>query len=61
MKKRIIALALVGILCFCGFTALAQTEKAIVTVLSATYTQNPTTGAYITDPGTAILTVTGTI
>lgn len=39
MKKRIVAFVLAGILCFCGITALAQTEKSILTVLSVTYTQ----------------------
>lgn len=32
-----------------------------ITVPAATYTQNATTGQYTVTPGTAILTVTGTI
>ncbi len=42
-------------------TGVFTTNAGSITVPAATFTQNPTTGAYITDPGTAILTVTGTI
>ena len=38
----------------------ATTEGAI-TVPAATFTQDPTTGAVTTTPGTAVLTVTGTV
>lgn len=32
-----------------------------ITVPAATYTQDPTTGAWITTPGVSVLTITGTV
>ena len=37
------------------------TVAGAITVPAATYTQDPTTGAYSVTPGSAILTVTGTV
>lgn len=37
------------------------TTMGRITVPAANYTQNPATGAWTTDPGTATLTVTGTV
>jgi len=34
---------------------------SVVTVPAATFTQDAATGAYSTTPGTAVLTVTGTV
>ncbi len=42
-------------------TGLFTTTAGIITVPAATYTQNPVTGAWTTVPGTAVLTVSGTI
>ena len=42
-------------------TGLFSTVPGAITVPAATYSQDPTTGAWIVDPGVAVLTVTGTI
>jgi len=42
-------------------TGLFSTAVGSITVPAATYTQDPTTGAWVVDPGVAVLTVTGTI
>ncbi len=42
-------------------TGLFQTVAGQITVPAATFTQNPETGEVTTIPGTAVLTVTGTI
>lgn len=42
-------------------TGLFQTVAGAITVPAATYTQNPQTGEWIIDPGTATITVTGTV
>ena len=42
-------------------TGLFATVPANITVPAATYARDPVTGAYILSPGTATLTVTGTI
>jgi len=42
-------------------TGLFQTVAGAITVPAATYTQNPVTGQWTVNPGTATLTVTGTI
>ena len=42
-------------------TGAFETVGGRITVPAATYTQNPDTGEWITDPGTATLTVTGTV
>ena len=42
-------------------TGLFSTAAGSITVPAATYTQDPTTGAWVVDPGVAVLTVTGTI
>ena len=42
-------------------TGLFQTVAGIITVPAATYTQDPTTGQWTITPGTAVLTVTGTV
>ena len=42
-------------------TGLFSTVPTLITVPAATYTQDPVTGAYSITPGTATLTVTGTI
>ncbi len=42
-------------------TGLFETVAGQITVPPATFTQNPTTGEYITTPGVATLTVTGNI
>ena len=42
-------------------TGLFATVPGAITVPAATYSQDPTTGAWIVDPGVAVLTVTGTI
>ena len=42
-------------------TGLFQTVAGVITVPAATYTQDPVTGQWTVNPGTAILTVTGTI
>lgn len=42
-------------------TGLFQTVAGIITVPAATYTQDTTTGQWNITPGTAILTVTGTV
>ncbi len=42
-------------------TGLFTTTANQITVPAATYTQNPTTGAYSITPGTAVITITGTV
>ncbi len=42
-------------------TGLFQTVPSAITIPAATYTQDPATGAYAVNPGTATLVVTGTI
>ena len=42
-------------------TGQFATVPGNITVPAATYTQDPTTGAWVVDPGVAVLTVTGTI
>lgn len=42
-------------------TGAFSTVASNITVPAATYTQDPATGAYVITPGTATLTVTGTI
>ena len=42
-------------------TGLFQTVAGVITVPAATYTQDPTTGQWTINPGTAVLTVTGNI
>lgn len=42
-------------------TGLLTTVSGQITVPAATFTQDPVTGAFITDPGTAVITVTGTV
>lgn len=42
-------------------SGLFATTTGLITVPAATYTQDPVTGAYTTVPGTAVLTVTGTV
>ena len=42
-------------------TGTFQTVAGAITVPAATYTQNPTTGAWTVDPGVAVITVTGTV
>lgn len=42
-------------------TGLFQTVAGIITVPAATYTQDPATGQWTITPGTAVLTVTGTV
>lgn len=42
-------------------TGLFQTVAGAITVPAATYTQNPQTGEWVIDPGTAVITVTGTV
>ena len=42
-------------------TGLFTTVPGQILVPAATYTQDPTTGAYAVTPGTVTLTVTGTI
>ena len=42
-------------------TGLFQTVVGAITVPAATYTQNPQTGEWVIDPGTATITVTGTV
>lgn len=42
-------------------TGAFRTNNGVITVPAATFEQDPSTGAYTTVPGTAVLTVTGTI
>ena len=42
-------------------TGLFQTVAGAITVPAATYTQNPQTGEWTIDPGTVVITVTGTV
>lgn len=42
-------------------TGLFQTANGAITIPAATFTQDPNTGAWSVEPGTATLTVTGTI
>lgn len=42
-------------------TGAFATTAGTITVPAATYTQNPTTGEWTTEPGSAVLTVTGTL
>ncbi len=42
-------------------TGVFRTVDGVVTVPAATYTQDPTTGAYVTTPGVTRLVVSGTI
>ena len=42
-------------------TGVFATVPSRITVPAATFTRDPATGAVVTDPGTAVLTVTGTI
>lgn len=42
-------------------TGVFSTANGVLAIPAATYTQNPNTGAWSVDPGTATLTVTGTI
>lgn len=42
-------------------TGLFQTVAGVITVPAATYTQDPVTGTWTVNPGTATLTVTGTV
>jgi len=42
-------------------TGLFTSSIGAITVPAATYTRDPVTGAFITDPGVAVITVTGTI
>lgn len=42
-------------------TGLFQTVAGAISVPAATYTQNPQTGEWVIDPGTAVITVTGTV
>ena len=42
-------------------TGVFATVPGQILVPAATYTQDPTTGAYTINPGTATLTVTGTV
>ena len=42
-------------------TGLFQTTPSQITVPAATYTQDPVTGAWNVVPGTATITLTGTV
>jgi len=42
-------------------TGLFRTVAGVITVPAATYTQDPVTGVWTVNPGTATLTVTGTV
>ena len=42
-------------------TGLFTTADGVITIPAATYTQNPSTSAWAVTPGTAVLTVTGTV
>ena len=42
-------------------TGTLVTTPGRITVPAATYTQNPTTGAWSVTPGSTVLTVTGTV
>lgn len=42
-------------------TGLFRTVAGVITVPAATYTQDDTTGQWDITPGTAVLTVTGTV
>ncbi len=42
-------------------TGLFTTQPNQITVPAATYTQDPVTGAYSITPGTAVITITGTV
>lgn len=42
-------------------TGLFATTQSLITVPAATFTQNPVTGEWTTTPGTAVLTITGTV
>ncbi len=42
-------------------TGLLTTTQGAITVPAATYTQDPTTGAWVVTPGVSTLTVTGTV
>ncbi len=42
-------------------TGLFQTVPGRITVPAATFLQDPTTGGYVTSPGTGVLAVTGTV
>ena len=42
-------------------TGVFATVAGQITVPAATYTQDPTTGIWITEPGVSVLTVTGTV
>ena len=42
-------------------TGLFQTVAGVITVPAATYTQDPVTGVWVVNPGTATLTVTGNV
>ena len=42
-------------------TGVFSTANGVITIPAATYTQDPATGAWSVDPGTATLTVTGTV
>lgn len=42
-------------------TGVFSTAVGRITVPAATYTRDPVTGAIVTDPGSALLTVTGTV
>ena len=57
------ALSMISLATKAGKTASGEfaTVNGVVTVPSATYTQDPTTGAITTTPGVAVLTVTGTV
>ena len=44
-----------------GSTGVFSTVAGRITVPAATFTQDPTTGAYTVTPGTTILTVSGTV
>lgn len=42
-------------------TGIFRTTDGQITVPAATFTQDPTTGAYIITPGTSVLTISGTV
>ena len=42
-------------------TGVFSTANGVIAIPAATYTQDPNTGAWSVDPGTATLTVTGTV
>ena len=44
-----------------ALTGVFSTVAGQITVPAATYTQDPTTGIWITEPGVSVLTVTGTV